>query len=153
MAGGKSGNKYKHPGQPTKYDSEYHPDKAYSLGLLGLIDKDIADVFSVCESTLDNWKRDYPEFLRSIKKGKQAADGNTAKSLYQRANGYSHKDTKFFQYEGRVIREETIKHYPPDPVSMIFWLKNRQPKLWRDKQEIHNTGDVILHIDKDDADL
>ena len=28
------------------------------------------------------------------------------------------------------------KCYPPDPTSMIFWLKNRQPLVWRDKKEI-----------------
>ena len=31
-----------------------------------------------------------------------------------------------------------IEHFPPDPTSMIFWLKNRQPDKWRDKRE---TGD------------
>lgn len=30
----------------------------------------------------------------------------------------------------------TIKHYPPDTVAGIFWLKNRQPDKWREKQEI-----------------
>jgi hypothetical protein len=32
-----------------------------------------------------------------------------------------------------------VKHYPPDPTSMIFWLKNRQPQKWRDKHDLDIT--------------
>ena len=32
-----------------------------------------------------------------------------------------------FCYEGQVIVEPTIKHYPPDTTAAIFWLKNRKP--------------------------
>jgi hypothetical protein len=28
----------------------------------------------------------------------------------------------------------TTKYFPPDPPSIFFWLKNRQPDSWRDKQ-------------------
>ncbi|HKV99172.1 MAG TPA: hypothetical protein VJN96_05075 [Vicinamibacterales bacterium] len=27
------------------------------------------------------------------------------------------------------------KQFPPDTAAMIFWLKNRQPKRWRDRRE------------------
>jgi hypothetical protein len=41
---------------------------------------------------------------------------------------------------GRWEYAEYVRHYPPDPTSMIFWLKNRQPQDWRDKQEHEHTG-------------
>lgn len=46
---------------------------------------------------------------------------------------------------GEVVRVQTVKHYPPDPTSMIFWLKNRQPQDWRDKTEVElSTVDAKL---------
>jgi len=44
-----------------------------------------------------------------------------------------------------------VKQYPPDPTSAIFWLKNRQPKIWRDKQEEETTPDQNITINLVDA--
>ena len=59
------------------------------------------------------------------------------RSLFQRAVGYSHKAVKIFMPQGRdaPVYADFIEHFPPDPTSMIFWLKNRQPDKWRDKRE------------------
>ncbi|TRB81349.1 helix-turn-helix domain-containing protein, partial [Mannheimia haemolytica] len=78
-------------GQPTKYKPEY-VTQVEKLCLLGATDKDIADFFEVAESTINNWKIEYPEFLESIKKGKLLADANVANSLYKRALGYEAPD-------------------------------------------------------------
>ena len=84
------------------------------------------------------------------------ADANIGKSLYDRASGYTHPEVKLFtQYEEgelKVIEHEIAKHYPPDVTAMIFWLKNRHPDKWRDKQEIEHTGDeskpiVVRNVD------
>ncbi|RFS15061.1 hypothetical protein [Emticicia sp. C21] len=44
----------------------------------------------------------------------------------------------------RVTTREVI----PDVRAQIFWLKNRQPKLWRDKQEIDHTtkGEKMSYV-------
>jgi hypothetical protein len=31
-----------------------------------------------------------------------------------------------------------VKHVAPDTTAQIFWLKNRRPEEWRDRQEIHH---------------
>lgn len=129
-------------GRPTDYKKEY-AKQAYKLCLLGATDKDMADFFEVCEATINNWKHDYPEFLESLKKGKQIADANVAEKLYHRATGYEHKDIKFATYEGEITDSvEYTKHYAPDTTAAIFWLKNRQSGKWRDKQEIQHSGEV-----------
>ncbi|UXN34716.1 helix-turn-helix domain-containing protein [Avibacterium paragallinarum] len=120
-------------GQPTKYKPEY-VTQVEKLCLLGATDKDIANFFEVSESTLNNWKNEYPEFLESIKKGKLLADANVADSLYKRALGYEAPDVDIRVIENKIVETPLIKHYPPDPTSAIFWLKNRQPDKWRDKQ-------------------
>ena len=35
---------------------------------------------------------------------------------------------------------------PPDTTAAIFWLKNRQPDKWREKQELAHSGDVPLNV-------
>lgn len=125
-------------GQPTKYKEEYN-EQVYKLCLLGSTDKDIANFFDVDESTINNWKIAHPKFFESIKRGKSIADSNVADRLYQRALGFEHDSEEIKVIDGSVVRVNTKKIYAPDPTSAIFWLKNRQPKQWRDKQEIDHT--------------
>lgn len=120
-------------GRPTKYKKEFS-EQAKKLCRLGATDKAIADFFEIAESTLNKWKKDHPEFMESLKEGKLLADAEVADKLYHRAIGYSHQEVKLAQQEGQFTDEKIVtKHYAPDPTAAIFWLKNRQPELWRDK--------------------
>lgn len=140
-------------GRPTKYLSEYN-EQVEKLAKLGATDAEIADFFEVAESTINNWKHEFPEFMESIKKGKLVADANVADRLYQRAMGYEHDDVelKVVSIGGNqgseVEKVEIRKYYPPDPTAAIFWLKNRRPKEWRDKQEIESKQTVEVVWDK-----
>lgn len=129
--------------RPTKYKAEYC-EQAHKLVLLGATDTQLADFFEVTEQTINNWKLQHEEFFESLKLGKEEADSRVEESLYNRATGYSHPEDKVFNNNGEIITHRVIKHYPPDPTSMIFWLKNRQPEQWRDRVE---------HTGKDGADL
>jgi hypothetical protein len=60
-----------------------------------------------------------------------------SQKLYHRAIGYEHIETITAAYQGQITDKlDVIKHYAPDPTAAIFWLKNRQPDKWRDKQEL-----------------
>ena len=128
-------------GRPTKYKEEY-VEQVEKLCLLGATNEQIADFFSISTSTLYEWGQEYEEFSSALKKGKILADAEIAKSLYQRAKGYSCPDLDIKMYEGEIIETPYTKHYPPDATSAIFWLKNRQPKIWRDKQETEHSGRI-----------
>lgn len=121
-------------GRPTKYKPEY-AEQAMKLAKLGAIDEEIADFFKIDRSTLVRWKRKHKDFCATLKRGKVFADTRVVESLYRRACGYSHPEVHVAVYRGSVIKTELIKHYPPDTTSCIFWLKNRKPDEWRDKQE------------------
>ena len=54
-------------GRKSEYRIEFS-DQALKLCLLGATDKELAEFFSVTEQTLNKWKKDYPEFLESLKK-------------------------------------------------------------------------------------
>lgn len=133
-------------GRKSEYRIEY-ADQALKLCLLGATDKELSEFFSVSEQTLNKLKKDYPEFLESLKKGKNIADANVASRLYNRAIGYNCKATKFATSNGKITdSKEFIEHYPPDTTAAIFWLKNRQPEKWRDKKEVDanvNLGDEL----------
>ena len=133
-------------GRKSEYQIGY-ADQALKLCLLGATDKELTEFFSVSEQTINSWKKKHPEFLESLKKGKNLADANVASRLYNRAIGYSCKATKFATSDGHITdSKEYIEHYPPDTTAAIFWLKNRQPEKWRDKKEIDanvNLGDEL----------
>lgn len=126
-------------GRPTDYRDEYC-ELAERMCMLGLIDSELAEVFDVCEQTLNNWKSAHPEFMESIKRGRVISDANVAKSLYHRAIGYNHPAEKIMMFQGEVFREEFTEHYPPDTQAASLWLRNRQPRLWRDQKQLDNTS-------------
>jgi len=39
-----------------------------------------------------------------------------------------------------VVTKRVVKHQVPDTTAQIFWLKNRKPNEWRDKQQTELTG-------------
>lgn len=133
--------------RPSAYKAEY-VEQVYRLALLGLKDVEIAKYFGIVEKTLNLWKAKHPEFLQSLKKGKQEADGEVVKALYNRATGAKIVVQQAFKvketiYEnGKKVKEkekleiaELTQEVPPDTTACIFWLKNRQPDKWRDKVE------------------
>lgn len=121
-------------GRPSRYKPEF-ADQAKKLCKLGMIDKELAEFFGVSEQTLNAWKKAHPEFLESLKGGKALADAEVAAKLFHRATGYEHPDSDIKVINNKVVITPMVKHYPPDTTAAIFWLKNRQPKKWRDKPE------------------
>ena len=126
-------------GQPTKYLPRYNK-LAAQVCLLGATDDQLAECLEVSVSTVNNWKIEHPKFLESIRKSKLQADAGVAASLYKRAIGYKITEKKV-EKAGDGDKEEiiktttTTKHLAGDVVAQTFWLKNRQPKLWRDRHE------------------
>jgi hypothetical protein len=84
----------------------------------------------------------------ALKIGKEIADEIVENKLYQRAIGYNYEETSTEKDGDRVKTKKTIKEMPPDVTAQIFWLKNRLPAKWRDKQEIDNNVTIGL-TDKD----
>lgn len=133
-------NKGGRPKEPVSKKVDY--EQLFQLCEKGMKDTELAKFYKVTERTITRWKKD-DEFLSVLKAGKEAYDTMVEKALCSRALGYSHKDVDIKMYEGKIIKTEFTRHFPPDPTSMIFWLKNRQPQKWRDKQEL--SGDINLN--------
>jgi hypothetical protein len=136
-------------GRPTVYDDRY-PKQAEKLCELGATDEQIADFFEVAPSTLYLWKHQHPEFSEALKAGKGLADERVARSLYQRAVGYEYDAVKVFMPGGAAepVYAPIRERMHPDTTAAIFWLKNRRPAEWRDKQDhaIEHGGSVGIAL-------
>lgn len=133
-------------GRPTEYRPEY-VERAKEMCANGATDAELAHEFDVTVQTLYNWRNKYPEFLDAIKTNKPIADERVERSLFQRATGYERNAVKIsFDKQGNPLYAHYVEFVPPDPTSMIFWLKNRKPESWRDKIEIKQTSDPLADL-------
>ena len=98
---------------PPKMD-QLNLEKVEVIASMGLIDEQIAVILNISVRTLNYWKK-RPEFSQALKRGKLKADFQVTQSLYKKALG-------------------------GDTTACIFWLKNRQPDKWRDRQEVDAPG-------------
>jgi hypothetical protein len=137
-------------GRPTDYNPEYDK-QAYKLALMGATDGELADFFETSEVTLNAWKKQFPEFLKSIKEGKKIADAEIATKLYERAYGAEWIEERAFKlkdqtasgvFTERIEVVPVICKAPPDTQAISLWLRNRQSGKWRDKQEIDHGGQI-----------
>jgi hypothetical protein len=132
-------------GRPTDFRPEFC-EQAEKLCKLGATDKQLAEFFGKSVATINTWKNEHPEFLESLKAGKDFADMAVASALYRKATGYTTEVEKVIGTgENQEIR--TIKvSFEPDTTAAIFWLKNRRRDHWRDKIEHEQSGKVLLEI-------
>jgi len=131
-------------GRPSLF--EKYEQIILKIAKYGLTEKQIADSLGINIDTITNWKKANPEFFVTLKRIKEESDETIKKSLYNRALGYSYdeviKETKYNKETGEdelVVTKVITKHVVPDTTAQIFWLKNRQPQQWRDKQEVDLT--------------
>lgn len=121
----------------------------------GLTDEQIAKNMGIATSTLYEWKKQHPEISEALKKAKEVADRMVENSLFERALGGAHTIKKTFKVkhtyydsQGRKCEKEELitgedeVYIPGDTTAQIFWLKNRKPDVWRDKQNVHVEGNI-----------
>lgn len=75
----------------------------------GLTDEQIAEKLGISKDTFYQYKKKYPDFSDSLKKGKEVVDYEVENALLQNA------------LKGNVTAQ-------------IYWLNNRKPKQWKNKQ-------------------
>lgn len=146
-------------GRPSTYNPAYAGLAERMCRHLGATDADLAKVMGTSVETINLWKRTHPEFAEALKNGKDIADLQVMESLYRNAIGYSYKAQKVvLDKETGIPRVVEYKEYlPGQTVAQIFWLKNRQRHLWRDKVDHEHAGTdgkpIQIVISSDDGKL
>lgn len=143
MTGVKAVKHRRKVGRPTLFKPEFL-DQARRLALLGLTNDEMARFFEVGIATFNRWLAANNEFRYAVNESKTVSDSAVVESLFRRATGFTHPDVHITNFQGAITITPITKHYAPDPTSMIFWLKNRQPGKWRDKveQEVSVSGSL-----------
>ena len=113
----------------------------------GLTDEQIAHNMGIARQTLYQWRKKYKVIDDTLKKGKEIVDIQVENALRKRALGYEYnevtistekipvyRDGETIMME-KTLRKVTTKMVVPDVTAQIYWLKNRRPNQWRDKQE------------------
>jgi len=120
-------------GGPAKYHVNYAKLAALAYNA-GYIDEEVAELIGIGVPTLHRWKLHHKEFAEAQKRGKAPADERVVQSLYNRTLGFTRNG----------------KYFPPDVTACIFWLKNRRPDEWRDRQDQRHT---IVRDDRSAAEI
>jgi len=138
----KDADKLKKRGRKSLFNPNKHPQQVKELAEQGKTNEQIADALNINVDTLKEWMKKYPEFSATIKVAKQHADGEIIDSLFARAKGgIKIKEITVIQNpDGTTRKEIKEKEMPPDVTAQKFWLMNRDPKTWRERQSQEITG-------------
>lgn len=130
-------------GRPSKYEAEWKDKLEVVKGWArdGLSNEQIAHNMGISTTTLYEWQNKYPEFADALSKSKEVVDREVENALYKKAVGYTVKIP-----QQKVLKDGTIVDYmqtiyiQPDVTAQKFWLVNRMPEKYRDKQQLEHTG-------------
>ncbi len=122
-------------GRPTKFKEEYI-EQAVRLAKIGTTNEKMAEFFQVNESTLYKWMNENETFSKAINESKVHSDDAIVNSLFNKALGYTLWEEKEEETQDGFKKVKVKKQVAGDTTAMIFWLKNRRPAEWREKQEV-----------------
>ena len=142
-----------------KYETHVKPklDLIAQWARDGAIERDIAKKLGVSESTFSGYKHAHQELMETLTVNKEVADARVESALYKRAIGYEYTETCTEDGPDGVKIKTTVKQVAPDVTAQIYWLNNRRPDRWRNKQDISIEGalkaeiinDIPKHTDPD----
>jgi hypothetical protein len=118
-------------GHPSLLSNQKVLERIYQLARDGKTDQEIADIMGVTNRTISNWKLKDLVFASILRENKEIPDSIVESKLFNRAVGYDYTE-EFVTKDGVT---EVRKHAPPDVSAISFWLKNRQSRKWRDRQD------------------
>lgn len=145
-----------------------HPDKAELLSSWcrkGLNEFEIAKEMGISRSTLNEWKKKFPDISDTLRRTRAYAHACVENALFRRATGYTVPLLKQFKvrmpvfdktgekvigWEEQLQEGKEEMHVPADTKAIIFYLKNRLPEDWKEKiaevseEDENNAGLVFM---------
>lgn len=121
-----------------------------------LTERQIAKKLGISVSAFETYKRDYPELIECLQKGKEFLISDLKDSLKMKAKGFSYKETKRTWIEGpdgerigEVKVEETEKYAVPDTGAIHLLLKNLDENWRNDDSETMKLKREKLDLEKE----
>ena len=137
--------KVKERAKPKTDKIKKNEEKILQLYRDGAIDADIANSLKVSLDTFYKYLRNNKDFHDKVWELKWEFDTEVIEeSIKKRANGFEYEEVHTEVSEDKNGQQrksvKRIKKFvPPDTAALIFILKNRKPKKWRDKQDVDVT--------------
>ena len=136
----------------------------------GLTLEEVAKQIGISRKTLHEWINRFGDIRDALKgRARECACAEIENAMHEHAKGHIAKVKKAFklrhidydengrkkrEYETVELHEEEI-YIPPDTTAGIYYLNNRCPERWSNKQEVNldaKGGDFTLEIIGDGAD-
>ena len=120
----------------------------------GHTDKQVCDALGISVATFIKFKDCKVELFEATRINKGIADLTVENSLFKRANGFSFDEVTQELRKGDDGKDElritkvVKKTLPPETLAASLWLRNRQNKKWRDKQQVENTVKMEITDDR-----
>jgi predicted transcriptional regulator len=100
----------------------------------GLNDKQIAKNLGISESLIYVYKKEHPDFLESLRRGRESFLAEVENAFIKRALGVHYSESKIYikETEGAVTRyvEKSEKYLPPSVGACFILLKNKDRENW-----------------------
>lgn len=146
--------------RPDKYLTHVKPHlvQVEAWARDGLIDKQIAKNLGIAYSSFREYVKRHSALSAALKKGKEVVDIEVENALLKRAKGYKYDevtresmqeiDPETGQFVTKMVETKRVtKEVQPDVTAQIFWLKNRKPEVWRDKQTVEHEGKLQHNVE------
>ena len=142
-------------GAPTKYKEEFDHMAFVACSEGAFTDKKLGQLFSVAESTINDWKHKHPDFSEAVKRGKEYFDSTRVeKSFLKRCLGYRYNETTkepmmietvnengdIVSITKMAVTKQVRKEIVPDARACMDWLCNRQPERWKKLKHVELSG-------------
>lgn len=111
----------------------------------GLNDEQIAHNMGIAPTTLYDWIKKFPQISKAVSAKKEVADFEVENAMKKRAEGYDvweEEEVWNIELQAWIPTKRKKKHIPADASAGALWLKNRQPKKWRDRPEAVEDNEI-----------
>lgn len=108
----------------------------------GLSNDQIAENMGIDRATFYRWANKYSDFGDVLKRTKEITVYEVEDAMFKAAKGYFVEETKTItNKDGKTLRIETNKKWiPPNTTAQIFYLKNKDPDNWRERNDLSLTA-------------
>lgn len=118
----------------------------------GATEKEICSTLGIAVSTFNEYKKQHPELMEVLKKGRKELVLDIKCSLAKKARGYDYEEKKTYMKKdenGKDVKytEITTKHQPPSEAAANMLLKNYD-KTWLDNPAMHELKKQELELRK-----
>jgi len=136
----------------TEWPTKLTTKKVRRWAAQGASPREIAENCSLTLSQLNQLLESSDELAEALSAGLDLADDQVESALFHRAVGFEYYSHEKFEedlaHQGKNTGEVKVKEVKKkikvlgEISAQIFWLKNRRPDRWRDKQELKHQAEV-----------